>query len=532
MSLRIRKSTSSPVRVIEIGVAHLAAGRIGRSASGSLEVDATWRQTWTGVEGEPGPALDEALADLRAEWGEGGPVHVVIPGHHVLTKCLRVPATAEAQRDRIVAFEARQAIPFPLEEVVWDHALLDDSGKELSVLLAAAKADGVLGLLQRVRAHGFEPVRVVPASVALLTAWQQQAAAAGPAMVLSLGARSTQMLLVDDDSWQLRTLALGGNMVSRALAERLEQSTAEADRLKQQVLGAKVDLPTESPVAQAVRAATKAYEQRLLVEVARSLMLRRQDDGWEPAGVWVTGGAAATPGLVEALRKRLGKPTATWTADSLMPAEWWGGAHAAMGEGMAISLLPESLAAAAMARRRRPRWFAVAALVVVALVLPGVHFRRLAHARLAAAAGMQRLVAPHQVLQAQINDDVLAVEALMQQHQELAKLVEARGAWSRLLSDLGERIATVDDTWFERLQVLPPSDGETTTRLRISGRMLDRENPLARVSPASYERATALLAGLVESPFVNALEGERFDAAQPGIPRFDFTLQLNPAMPL
>jgi type IV pilus assembly protein PilM len=65
-------------------------------------------------------------------------------------------------------------------------------------------------------------------------------------------------------------------------------------------------------------------------------------------------------------------------------------------------------------------------------------------------------------------------------------------------------------------------------RLRFSGRLLDRENPLSRVSQSSYERVTLLLSRIGESEFVEAVEGERFDASALGILRFDFTVVVNP----
>jgi type IV pilus assembly protein PilM len=75
----------------------------------------------------------------------------------------------------------------------------------------------------------------------------------------------------------------------------------------------------------------------------------------------------------------------------------------------------------------------------------------------------------------------------------------------------------------------PPSH---PLRLLLSGRLLDKNNPISNVSSDSYERANRLLASFAESRFVTAVENERFDNSQPGILHFDFTLLISPQQPL
>ncbi len=545
MKLSLRASAPTAVSILELGVAHLTAAKVERRADGRWHPRGAFERRWLATEGEPGAELDAALSALRAAWGAGGPVQVVLPSHFVLTRVLTVPAMAAAQRNRVVAFEAKQAIPFPLEEVVWDHTVLEERADGLRVLLVAAKRDILMSWLERVQRAGFEPVAVVPASLALTRAWEQFGGRPEPTVLLSVGARSTQLLGGAAGAWQLRTVAVGGSMVSRGIAERLQQDPAEAERLKLQVLTGQVDLPADAPAAVAVHEAVAGFCRRLVAEVQRSLVMMQRDAALPAdATLQLCGAAAAVPGLAESLAERLGKTIEVWQVPDTDPAlagrvEWWGGAALALAEGPSLNLLPRSMAAARTARRSRPRWALAAGLTIVALALPGVQAQRLASARLAAAKQLSRQVGPTQALQLQIQDDVVAVEALREQVREVEQLLVARGAWTTFLADLQTRLAEVDDTWLERLQVLPATNVNNASaaepapaRLRLSGRLLDRENPLSRVSPKTYEKATALLQELVESSFVSALEGERFDATDPGILRFDFTLVLNPAQAL
>ena len=69
-------------------------------------------------------------------------------------------------------------------------------------------------------------------------------------------------------------------------------------------------------------------------------------------------------------------------------------------------------------------------------------------------------------------------------------------------------------------------------KLTLGGRLLDVANPVSNVSPESYERVKKLIASFTGSPFLTAVENERFDNTQPGLLRFDFTLVVNAARPL
>jgi hypothetical protein len=58
--------------------------------------------------------------------------------------------------------------------------------------------------------------------------------------------------------------------------------------------------------------------------------------------------------------------------------------------------------------------------------------------------------------------------------------------------------------------------------------LFDPENPLTHVGEGAYRRARTLLAQFRESPYVAAVENERFDGGQPGMLRFELTLVLAP----
>ena len=126
---------------------------------------------------------------------------------------------------------------------------------------------------------------------------------------------------------------------------------------------------------------------------------------------------------------------------------------------------------------------------------------------------------------------------------ELQGVVEKKTNWLRFLKDLQDRLVTVEDVWLESLSIVRDPSLEvlaaagsgspaTDLRLVLSGRLLDRGNPISKVSAESYERVKQLIASFGGSEFIASVEHERFDNSQPGILRFDFTLVVRPQKPL
>ena len=83
----------------------------------------------------------EALAALTRVHKLSGQATLILPGHQLLTKTIRIPHVEEAKRAQVIAFEAQNNIPYPLNEVVWDSQVVGDDGVETEVLFIAAKTD-------------------------------------------------------------------------------------------------------------------------------------------------------------------------------------------------------------------------------------------------------------------------------------------------------------------------------------------------------------------------------------------------------
>jgi Tfp pilus assembly PilM family ATPase len=91
-----------------------------------------------------------------------------LPGHAVFVRRVRLPRTSEERLQRIIRFEARQQIPFPLEQTLLQYQVTStEVPDEVEVLLVAIKRDIVDNYMHLIRRLGLRPIRLGVSSFAL-----------------------------------------------------------------------------------------------------------------------------------------------------------------------------------------------------------------------------------------------------------------------------------------------------------------------------------------------------------------------------
>lgn len=553
---------SSRILVADIGAGHVACGlftstsggrlRLERFALEPVNADPALESRWT-------EHVAQAFATIAAREKLGGHAALAVPGHLALTKFIKTPAVEKAKREKIIHFEATQNIPYVLDEVVWDHLVVSDDGLDLEIMLTAVKADAIAGLCAATDSAGFPARLATPSCLALCRGFRHNHPnSSDPVLVVNIGARSTNLLFVEPGRFFVRTLALAGNAVTQAIAEELRLEFAQAEALKVKVLSGQSDLPAASPPHLAVRTAAASFAGRLQLEITRSTVnFRRSTSAAQPVRIYLTGGGSQLPDLPAALAAQAGMPVERYNSLRMVevsPQARNAGAesHAAQLAdlvGLAarpdrkdrpVNLLPAALASAIELRRRQPWWLGAAALAVLALLPPIWHYHRQTAVAQQRIAGLETELRPLRSLQNRNAANLEKIAGARRQVAAIHGLVETKSNWIIFFSDLQSRLGKVEDVWLEKLAVAHAAagtrEGEAAgtagLRLMLSGRLLDAQHPVSKVSPDSYERVKRLLASFAGSQFISSVENERFDNSQPGILRFDFTLVVNPAKPL
>ena len=568
------------VLAVDCGAGHLACGVVTSDKSGRLQLDkvaldsfnpdAALDAGWTGM-------IAQALSETARLQKFEGDAAIGLPGHHILGKFIKTPAVEESKRDKIVLFEAQQNIPYPLDEVVWDYQVVAEQGLDLELMLAAAKKDVVDGACEALADAKLSVTSVLPSSVAVMRCFKYNyPEVTGSLMIADIGARSTNLIFADADRFFVRTIPLAGNSITQSIAEELKHDFTHCETIKVQVLNGESELPQTSPARVAVTNAVNSFMSKLHLEITRSIVNYRRQSGAEaPTALYLTGGGSVLVALPGQLNERLKisverldplrnvsvAPSAS-NAERLSPllAGMIGLAVPADKARRSINLLPARIANQILFKSRQPKLLAAAALVAVAFIPVVVQSGRVLSASRAKLDSINQATLPLQVTQDRLRSNVETLEQSKSEIQAVQSLAESKNNWINFFSDLQDRLVKVEDVWLESLSVirdtgLDPNaagglfggaapvptepalnpDGtpvKPVLRLQVSGRLVDRKNPVTRVSPDSYERVKSLLASFVDSQFISAVEKESFDPNTPGILRFDFILVIDPARPL
>lgn len=540
---------------INIGASHVALGRfsVGRAKQLRLEQlnverfpledsrESQWREN-----------VAQGLIALAARSRSAAKVSLVIPGHLAMTKLVRAPAVASDKRERILEFEAAQAIPYPLNEMIWSSAIVHREGADQEVLLAAARSDVMDELCSSAIGAGMTVTSASPAVVALHQSYRYNyPETTEPTLLIDLGARSTQLLLCEGERFVGRTLPFGCDSITQEVATALQLSFSEAEKLKIEYGGLNTKQFMHLPAWRAVRAGIEGFAAKIAGELKRSLITFQPVIAAKPISTLITGGGSRCDALAESLAPKIEGPLRIFSpvrriqlADALTEL---GLLHAspqlAQLVGVATRLVvanPMTLDLVPPAQRRVVKRQAVQAgvatagiVTALALVPPIVVNQRQAASTDRQIHEEEKRVEPLRVEQRRQRDVLKEISELDAKNRVVSELLGRKTEWQQFFRSLQSQLASVGDVWLESLAVEQTeaagqkADIGTTpspTRLLVSGRLLDRENPRTRVGGEAHERAKKLIAGLNQSEFVAAVERERFENSQPGLLQFDFVL--------
>ena len=125
---------AAPARLITLNIGSqtigLAEFRVihGRLALLNYRFRETPLDPATGERRDAHAALHETAGVLREIMHEmhihRADVNYAVPAQSVFARFVKLPALDAEKIDKIIAFEAQQNVPFPMDQVVWDYQLV------------------------------------------------------------------------------------------------------------------------------------------------------------------------------------------------------------------------------------------------------------------------------------------------------------------------------------------------------------------------------------------------------------------------
>jgi type IV pilus assembly protein PilM len=268
----------------------------------------------TGQRRDAHVALEAGAAALREMHIHRRLVNYALPAQSVFERFVKLPSLVQEKLDKIIAFEAQQNVPFPLDEVVWDYQLVGGGlGEQIQVVLVAIKVDLLDQINAAVEETGLQTSIVDIAPMALYNAFCYSYPEIGDcSLLLDIGARTTNILFIESGRIFLRSIPLGGSAVTAAIAREFKESFAAAETRKKRDgfvgLGGAYAEPSDPSVARVSKIARSTMT-RLHAELMRSVThYRAQQQGNRPARIFLCGGGAGMPYMREFFHEKFQVP--------------------------------------------------------------------------------------------------------------------------------------------------------------------------------------------------------------------------------
>ena len=265
-------------------------------------------------------ALKTLLAhnDLRDD-----KVAISVPGQSGLARFIKLPPVESKKIADIVRYEARQQIPFALDDVIWDYQQMPGGSEEegfaldTEIGLFAMKRDQVFRTLRPFEELDVELdlVQLTPLSLYNYLSYDVMPDLPPPEeydpekppesyVILSLGTETTDLVITNGYRVWQRSIPLGGNHFTKQLTKELKLTFAKAEHLKRNARDAK----DPKKIFQAMRSVFND----LVTEIQRSISFFRSLDRDAKIGrVVALGNAVKLPGLVQYLERNLGLTVTT-----------------------------------------------------------------------------------------------------------------------------------------------------------------------------------------------------------------------------
>ena len=232
---------------------------------------------------DPDELTREALSQfLERNSIKGDLMCISVPGQSGLARFVKLPPVDQKKVADIVKFEAKQQIPFPLEEVVWDFQklstgeIVDGMALETEIGLFAMKRDMVMRAIRQFKEVDVEVhvVQMAPLSLCNFVAYDLLGKGTDNIedgdegheciVCLEIGTDNSNLVITDGGRiiWQ-RPIPIGGNHFTRALTKEMKLTFAKAEHLKRNA--------SKSPDLKKILSALKLVLNDFVGEVQRSL---------------------------------------------------------------------------------------------------------------------------------------------------------------------------------------------------------------------------------------------------------------------
>lgn len=253
-------------------------------------------------------------------------VRVSLSGQSAFIRLAKLPPIGdkEARVHQIVEYEARQTVPFPMDEVIWDYQLLqhdqpvitpaggndedeenadeledvvESSPGDMEAIFVVIKNEFVVEIAKVIEEAGKDILSIEVAPTACFNAARANLVGVQDCeMILNIGGRCSSLIFADRGRIFVRTIPIAGHSVTQQISKEFGIPFADAEELKRRhgfvALGGAYEEP-DSEVAATVSKIVRNVMTRLHGEINRSInVYRSQHGGKRPVKMYLSGGSS------------------------------------------------------------------------------------------------------------------------------------------------------------------------------------------------------------------------------------------------
>ena len=466
------------VLTLNLGSQRVGMARFGIGGKGSLLLK---EYAFAEMPGDPTTdgtrrfALTEAVKSLTgALRAAESDVNYAVPGQFLISKFVKLPSLAEDQVDKIVGFEAQQAVPFPLNETVWDYQLMGKTGGEMEVGIVAIRSEHLSDLNAAVEQNGLAVQTVDAAPVALYNAFRYNyPEAEGCSLLIDLGARTTNLIFIEGRRAFISSFQTGGTSITQSIAKEMgmDFDTAEQRKVAEGFvnLGGNYE-DHEDPEIDTMSKVIRNALARIHGEIVRRTNAYRQQQGGSAPGMaYLAGAAASLPYVKEVIEEKLRVPVEYFNAlknvsvGPKVDVDRVAGEAHTLGElvglalrvtscPMELDLAPRTVQAKRDVGNRKPFLFAAAAALFAALLTVWIYNSRAASSFDAEAGKLDRKISPLLSADSAIKNAERDEKNASARAEILANLIRDQKYWVNMFDTLNGLLKD-DQIWI--VQITP-----------------------------------------------------------------------------
>ncbi|HYF48533.1 MAG TPA: pilus assembly protein PilM [Planctomycetota bacterium] len=243
--------------------------------------------------------LQTALTNLTANHKFGrDPVIVAVTGNICLHREFQLPPGSDDKLGELVQYEAKQQIPFPLDQVEWGYERYEDPSG-VGVALIAVRKNDIQELLTLLKDKCNLNVKGITASpMALYNFIQYEFNPQQTTLILDAGAKGTDFVVMNKRQIYFRTIQIAGREITRALENKFKVPFAKAEDLKKNI--------AQSPQKDKILQVIEPTLRQLGAEIQRTIgFYKSKARGQRIQQAYLLGHTFRLPGMAESLQAQV-----------------------------------------------------------------------------------------------------------------------------------------------------------------------------------------------------------------------------------